>query len=247
MKSNEQAVITSLKKQLAAERERSRRLEAILLCRNRSVAMLIGIQSEVSHATAELLIHKSISRNLKNTSDKLISLHEQLHKNINAFFDFNKACESNFEYGEMTISLDEIKFKIEDIKKLAALNLNFSESYSYVSILNTAKIDHAVWKASLYDMLANENFDKDLEKSTECRLGIWYGKMKENIMLSKTEEFVAIERPHNLMHKSGDRVIKSFKENDFNSMINHLNEMEDHSVDIINCIDRLINKIKTHE
>lgn len=240
MNFDKQSIITLLKCQLSDEKEKSRKLESLLLCRNRALSMLTGIQSEASHATAELLMHRGISKKLKDESLILVGLHERLHSEFDNSHDMSSSVSGNLN----VVILDEIKFRIDNLERLATLNSSFSDSQSYVSVLNTAKIDHAVWKASLYDMLVNEKFDKSLDSSAECRLGKWYTEMKNNTFLSESQEFVAIAHPHELMHKSGELAINSFKEGDYNKMLVNLNDMEDHSVDIINCIDRLIDRVR---
>lgn len=244
MSHSHSSIITALKNQLHNERKKNRKLEAVLLCRNKGISMLIDIQREISHATAELLMHKSISRDLRDDSAMLAGLHDSLQFQLNIKINMLSHKEDSTNGNLNSIYQDEIESKIKNIKKLSILNFKFNSAYSYISILNTVKIDHVLWKASLYDMLVNESFNINLECSTECRLGKWYAKMKSDNFLSGLQEFIAISYPHELMHKSGDLAINQCKKGNYHDMIINLNKMEGYSSDVINCIDRLIYKVR---
>ena len=41
-----------------------------------------------------------------------------------------------------------------------------------------------------------------------------------------------------------ESLLSTLLEGDYNKMLVNLNDMEDHSVDIINCIDRLIDRVR---
>ena len=43
-----------------------------------------------------------------------------------------------------------------------------------IAFLNTVKLDHAVWKTQVYNLLQQQSYQQTLTTHTECRLGQWY-------------------------------------------------------------------------
>jgi chromosome segregation ATPase len=111
------------------------------------------------------------------------------------------------------------------------------------SFLSTVKLDHAVWKNQIYSLIEREDFQAGANSHTECRLGHWYYEGYGGRKYGAMHSFKAIEAPHRKVHEAGRAALEAGLSKDKSAMMARLQQMEDASLDVIQCIDRLMDDI----
>lgn len=108
--------------------------------------------------------------------------------------------------------------------------------------LDTVKLDHAVWKNNLYNLLETQSFDESVNSHKECRLGQWYYE-GEGRQYSHLNEFKALEQPHQQVHECGRSAMNAGRDQDFDLMIKEVNKMESSSRVVVEKLDRLLSQL----
>ncbi|QTL97362.1 HAMP domain-containing protein [Iocasia frigidifontis] len=125
------------------------------------------------------------------------------------------------------------------------------------------EIDHFIWMSKLYDMFAGGSIPGRVNTFEECNLGQWYYSSQPTEY--NREEFEALEKPHQRLHKSSREVVDLFKSgnreeaiklfrkqtvlavNEVQKHLNSLNELEGQRVlrleEEMEVLDERINRI----
>ncbi len=111
------------------------------------------------------------------------------------------------------------------------------------SFLDTVKLDHAVWKNNVYSHLEQRDYQAQVNKHSECRLGHWYFNGIGAEQYSHLASFNGLNPPHQLVHDSGRNAIKAGLNGDQHTLIKHVEAMEDASESVVHSIDRLLNEV----
>ena len=113
-----------------------------------------------------------------------------------------------------------------------------------VSFLNTTKLDHAVWKQHIYELLQNQCFDQPVNSHHDCRLGKWYYEGQGASLYSSLPGFRELEAPHALVHESGRLALEHAAAGDTTEQVMALQRMEDASMQVVQAIDMLIASVQ---
>lgn len=108
------------------------------------------------------------------------------------------------------------------------------------AFLNTVKLDHAVWKNNVYSLIEKQQFSSQVNAHTECRLGNWYFNGYGASHYSHLQSFKDLDRPHKQVHECGRSALQAGAAGDTKNMLKYLQCMEDASLEVIRCIDRLM-------
>jgi methyl-accepting chemotaxis protein len=111
---------------------------------------------------------------------------------------------------------------------------------SIQSFIQTVKLDHVVWKSDVYAVAAglSSKSASDFADHASCRLGKWYQNEGKELYGS-TNAYMQLDNPHKRVHQSGVKAIEAIKGGDKKSCIEHLNEMERASDDVMRILDNL--------
>lgn len=112
-------------------------------------------------------------------------------------------------------------------------------STSTSAFLNTVKLDHAVWKAAVYQYISEGNFDEVCANHKECRLGRWYFEGYGRRNFSHLQSFKDLNIPHKAVHKYGNKALKAGGKGNTEELIQALEAMEKASQQVVEYIDRL--------
>lgn len=144
-------------------------------------------------------------------------------------------------------SAEEISASSAQIDHVVDEVLNRSEHMQAVirdtttsAFLNTVKLDHAVWKNNVYSMIEKQNFSQPVNAHTECRLGNWYFNGYGASHYSHLQSFKDLDKPHKQVHESGRQALAAGAVGDNNAMLKNLQQMESASLEVIRCLDRLM-------
>lgn len=116
------------------------------------------------------------------------------------------------------------------------------EHSAMIAFLNTTKLDHSVWKSDIYRKLERQAFHEHVTDHKECRLGKWYSQGQGAELYSHVSGYRELDAPHRRVHEQGAAALDARRKGDFKAMVNHLDAMEAASLQVVHCIDRLMNQ-----
>lgn len=151
---------------------------------------------------------------------------------------------------ETVVTTDDIGHSVHDISEVidkmsgCALRMHsIIDVSSQIAFLNTVKLDHVVWKNAIYSKISQQNFNDAVNKHTECRLGKWYFQGAGSSLYGNSQSFKAIDAPHKLVHDMGREALAAGAYGDVGKMNQHLETMENASMQVATAIEHLISEI----
>ncbi|MFB2865851.1 methyl-accepting chemotaxis protein [Aeromonas sp. MdU4] len=148
------------------------------------------------------------------------------------------------------VSADEIATSSSQIDSVVAKVLVQSGEMQEVihraattSFLNTTKLDHVVWKSAIYRQIEQQTFNEPVSGHTECRLGKWYFEGYGAQLFGHCSAFRELDEPHQRVHESGKAALQARQQGDIKTMVAELDAMESASMQVVNCIDRLLGEV----
>ena len=111
------------------------------------------------------------------------------------------------------------------------------------SFLNTTKLDHAVWKNTIYRLIEQQHFHEPVSDHRQCRLGKWYVEGQGAELFSHKPAFRELDGPHKQVHESGKAALHAREQDNIKEMVEQLQSMENASMQVVHCIDRLLGSV----
>lgn len=111
------------------------------------------------------------------------------------------------------------------------------------TFIQTVKLDHIVWKGDVYAVASglSKKSISDFSDHTMCRLGKWY-QTDGAKSYSKNAAFKKLEEPHKGVHQNGVLALEMIQKGEKNSVVKHLQAMEDASILVMRYLDELANE-----
>lgn len=111
---------------------------------------------------------------------------------------------------------------------------------TYLSFLQTVKLDHVTWKSEIYRVVwgLSEKVPDDFIDHRHCRLGQWYYRGK-GTQLKNVSAFQRLEVPHENVHKGGMLVLEQLKNGNKEGVSKGLALMEAASNQVIELLTEL--------
>ncbi len=174
------------------------------------------------------------------TSEKIDQLVQQIVaqvQSIKAAITENQTCAEEVSASSSQIGciVNEVVVKSEHMQEVIFLA-------STRSFLDTVKLDHAVWKQSLYKLIEREAFDENVSEHTVCRLGNWYYR-GAGTQYKGLRSFALLEEPHKQVHEYGKNALLSGQSSDPLAMVNAIKAMEKASCEVVEQLDCLMDDI----
>ncbi len=103
------------------------------------------------------------------------------------------------------------------------------------SFVETAKVDHLVFKMEVYQVFLgiSEKEAADFSSHTHCRLGKWYYEGDGKHCFSKLPGYQAVEPPHIDVHRFGLEAVKLYRSGDYQGGLANLGKMEESSMQVL--------------
>lgn len=171
------------------------------------------------------------SSKIENLVDKVISQTSDIKGMV---------CENQESAAEVAASSSQIDQVVAEVLLQSQHMQKVIAVVTTSSFLNTVKLDHAVWKNQIYSHIDRQAFEENVNAHTECRLGNWYFNGYGARHYSHLTSFKQLDDPHKLVHDSGRAALQAGKAGNTSEMLNQLRIMEDSSIRVIDCIDRLM-------
>lgn len=181
---------------------------------------------------------KKLAENAKEVSDNIKNLTEGFTNDINVMTlqsrEIHEECNNICEISE------RVKVIVSDIIRLSENTSDVVKSNAKEGFLNLVRLDHAIWKLSVYNQISEKTYDNSMVPDhCSCRLGKWYYEGDGAKSYGSKKEFKELEQPHADVHTYGKEAIECAQEGDMDKAILLLNKMESSSIDVINKLDGL--------
>ena len=151
--------------------------------------------------------------------------------------------ENQESAAEVAASSSQIEHVVEEVLTTSHHMQSVIHTAATTSFLNTVKLDHAVWKSQVYKFIEDEAFDEVVNTHSECRLGKWYFEGDGAKYYKDLNGYSAIDAPHKLVHDAGREALEAGKKGNIEAMVKQLDTMEHASVNVVHCLDRLIEAV----
>lgn len=107
------------------------------------------------------------------------------------------------------------------------------------AFLNTVKLDHAVWKAGIYQRISEGRFTECAGNHKNCRLGKWYFEGYGAKNYKQLSSFRDLDVPHKAVHDYGNQALEAGARGDMETLVAALEAMEDAGHQVVTYIDKL--------
>ncbi|MBL4606968.1 MAG: CZB domain-containing protein [Pseudomonadales bacterium] len=112
------------------------------------------------------------------------------------------------------------------------------------SFINTAKLDHHVWKNEIYAAcsgLTSKSPD-DVSSHHDCRLGQWYFEGDGRKLYSHLPEFKSLDAYHKAVHDNGKIALERIQSGEAESATSYIEKMESASDDVMQLLSHIEHK-----
>lgn len=184
---------------------------------------------------------RNLAKNAHDTSqqiDQLITEMVTQSEHIRSSSEENRVCAQDVATSAMSINTT-----VDQVLDCSAMMRKVVHTAATNGFLNTVKLDHAVWKANIYQVIASGELDKTVNKHTECRLGKWYFDGRGAELYQKHASFKDLDAPHKLVHEAGAAALKLCQKNDKTAALTELKKMEEASQQVVKLLDKLAAEI----
>lgn len=136
---------------------------------------------------------------------------------------------------------------IQSMDLAETLILRQLEEASHFEFPNTivylAKSDHVAWKKKLADKLGGKEglSSSELKDHHQCRLGTWYDNQGQQ-RFRGNEDFLRLAEPHRRVHDHGIQAARFYEAGDLERAFIEMRSMEEASVEVLDLLDRLLQK-----
>lgn len=156
-------------------------------------------------------------------------------QDIKLIIDDNQASAA-----EVATSSSQIDVVVAQVLAQSGRMQQVIHSAATTSFLNTTKLDHAVWKNTIYRLIDQQHFHEPVNGHTECRLGRWYFEGQGAELFARQPGFRELDGPHKRVHESGKAALHARQQGNIKEMVEQLKTMESASMQVVHCIDRLL-------
>lgn len=156
-------------------------------------------------------------------------------QDIKLIIDDNQASAA-----EVATSSSQIDAVVAQVLAQSGRMQQVIHSAATTSFLNTTKLDHAVWKNTIYRLIDQQHFHEPVNGHTECRLGRWYFEGQGAELFAQEPGFRELDGPHKRVHESGKAALHARQQGNIKEMVEQLKTMESASMQVVYCIDRLL-------
>ncbi len=144
-----------------------------------------------------------------------------------------------------TASASEVQRIVESMVSFSRKMYEVIGSASRENFLQTVKLDHVVWKASVYQRFV-DNTPQDLQAVVnhhDCRLGHWYYQGEGAQRYARLAAFRRLEEPHKKVHECGLQALQLKMQGREAESFERLACMEKASEEVIGLLDEMAREL----
>ena len=187
---------------------------------------------------------RTLAQRSAEASNEISNLIEQVNQQMEQVIEgIHEVGSKSSEISASTATIETTASNIVDVAKNMYGVINDSTTDT---LLQTAKMDHVVWKSEVYQVMlgiSNKSAD-DFTDSHNCHFGKWYFQGEGAEKHASNGAFKQLDTPHTQVHKYGLSALKAMKNGNMAQAVKDLAIMEIASVDMINLLTSLSHQIK---
>lgn len=106
------------------------------------------------------------------------------------------------------------------------------ENIALSSFCEAVKLDHLLFKLTVYQRLFQQDANLQLSTHTNCRLGQWYQASDTHARYANSSHFQQINDPHRIIHEAAHTALQAAQSKDWSQVLRAVNEMENASLKV---------------
>ena len=122
-------------------------------------------------------------------------------------------------------TLDEMVVLGEHMSKLI-------EGIALSSFCEAVKLDHLLFKLTVYQRLFMQDGDTQLSTHTACRLGQWYQNGDTQALYGRERSFQQLDAPHKAVHEQAHAALNAAQTQDWSKVLRAVSDMESASMEV---------------
>lgn len=249
--------------QISKDAEQSAAVTAVLDGTANAINQLISSIQEISDQTNLLALNAAIEaarageagRGFAVVADEVRQLAGKAHQASNQIEQLVRQIinqtsqirstveQSRHSATDVAASSSQIGAVVEQVINTSSHMQSVINQSATMAFLNTVKLDHAVWKHHVYQLIQQQRFADPVNAHTECRLGKWYFEGEGKKRYSGKRSFQQLDIPHKVVHQSGRDALAAGQRGDFTAMQQALLQMEQASAEVTDLITQLQQEI----
>lgn len=115
------------------------------------------------------------------------------------------------------------------------------EGIALGSFCEAVKLDHLLFKLSVYQRLFQYNSNTQLSDHHTCRLGQWYKNSDTQAIYGRLRSYQQLEQPHRLVHDAAHEALHAAQSQDWNKVLRAVQDMEQSSMQVNQWLSELAN------
>ena len=115
------------------------------------------------------------------------------------------------------------------------------EGIALGSFCEAVKLDHLLFKLSVYQRLFKHDSNTQLSDHDTCRLGQWYKNSDTQALYGRLRSYQQLEQPHRLIHDAAHEALHAAQSQDWNKVLRAVNDMEQSSMQVNQLLSELGN------
>jgi methyl-accepting chemotaxis protein len=129
-------------------------------------------------------------------------------------------------------TLDEMVVLGEHMSKLI-------EGIALSSFCEAVKLDHLLFKLTVYQRLFLQDGNTQLSSHTACRLGQWYQSGETQALYGRERSFQQLDGPHKDVHEQAHSALHAAQVQDWSKVLRAVSDMESASMEVTRLLDDL--------
>ncbi len=113
------------------------------------------------------------------------------------------------------------------------------ESIALGSFCEAVKLDHLLFKLTVYQRLFQHDSNTQLSDHHSCRLGQWYQEGATRALYGSRRSYQQLEQPHRQVHEAAHTALQAAQQQDWNRVLRAVQEMEQGSLQVNQCLGEL--------
>lgn len=139
------------------------------------------------------------------------------------------------------LSMD-VSRSAETLDEMVVLGEHMSsliERIALGSFCEAVKLDHLLFKLTVYQRLFQHDSNTQLSSHTHCRLGQWYQSSETQALYGRERSFVQLEEPHRVVHQAAHEALHAAQAREWSRVLRAVGDMEGASLDVSRLLSSL--------